>query len=88
MTSSSNPSSRLTRAFVFCDILTGPLFFAVAITQAFLRPGYNIRLNSISQLSLGDLDGSRSLAFLLRGLLAVARAIRTRRLLKRQKGGT
>ncbi len=84
----STDNSGLTKALVFCGILTGPLFFAVAIIQAVTRPGYNIRLNAISQLSLGDLGWIQITSFLLTGLLAVACAVGTRRLLKGQKGGT
>ncbi len=80
--------SGLTRALLVCGTLTGPLFFAVAIIQALTRPGYNIRVNAISQLSLGDLGGIQIASFLLTGLLAVAGAIGVRRMLKGQKGGT
>lgn len=79
--------SGLTRALLACGIVTGPLFFAVAIIQAFTRPGYNIRLNAISQLSLGDVGWIQITSFLLTGLLAVACAIGVRRVLKGQKGG-
>jgi hypothetical protein len=81
-------SSRLTKTLLLCGTLTGPLFFAVAIVQALTRPGFNIRLNAISQLSLGDLGWIQIASFLLTGLLAVACAIGVRRLLKGQKGGT
>lgn len=80
--------SGLTRALLACGAFTGPLFFAVAIVQALTRPGYNIRLNAISQLSLGDLGGIQIASFLLTGMLAVACAIGMRRMLKGQKGGT
>jgi hypothetical protein len=81
-------SSRLTKTLLLCGTLTGPLFFAVAIVQALTRPGFNIRLNAISQLSLGDLGWIQIASFLLTGLLALACAIGVRRQLKGQKGGT
>ncbi len=81
-------NSKLTKALILCGTLTGPLFFAVAIIQAVTRPGFKVRLNAISQLSLGDLGWIQIASFLLTGLLAVACAIGVRRLLKGQKGGT
>lgn len=81
-------NSRLTKTLLLCGTLTGPLFFAVAIVQALARPGFNVRLNALSQLSLGDLGWIQIASFLLTGLLAVACAIGVRRLLKGQKGGT
>ena len=81
-------ASGVTRGLLVCGIFTGPLFFAVAIIQALTRPGYNIRLNAISQLSLGDLGGIQIASFLITGLLAVACAIGARRMLKGQKGGS
>ena len=76
-----------TRALLTCGIFTGPLFFVVAIIQALTRPGYDIRQNAISQLSLGDLGWIQITSFILTGLLAVASAIGVRRMLKGQKGG-
>jgi len=77
----------LTRALLLCGVFTGPLFFIVAIVQMITRPGYNIRINAISQLSLGDLGWIQIMSFLLTGLLAVACALGARRMLKGQKGG-
>jgi hypothetical protein len=77
----------MTGVLLTCGIITGPLFFIVAIIQAFTRSGYNIRQNAISQLSLGDLGWIQVTSFLLTGLLAVACAIGVRRMLKGQKGG-
>jgi len=74
-----------TKMLLSCGILTGPLFFVVAIIQAVTRPGYITLLNAISQLSLGDLGWIQTTSFLLTGLLAVAHGVR--RLLKGQKGG-
>ena len=81
-------SSRLTKTLLLCGTLTGPLFFAVAIIQALTRFGFNIRLNAISQLSLGKLGWIQVVSFLLTGLLALACAIGVRRQLKGQRGGT
>ncbi len=85
--SADSRGSGLTRVLLSCGIITGPLFFAVAIIQAITRPGYNIRQNAISQLNLGDLGWIQITSFVLTGLLAVASAIGVRRMLKGQKGG-
>src|SRR6266536_1912099 len=61
---------RVTRALLACGMVAGPLFFSVAIIQAVTRPGYNIRQNAISQLSLGDLGWIQMASFILTGLLA------------------
>jgi len=80
-------NSALTRALLVCGVITGPLFFAVAIIQALTRAGYDIRRNAISQLSLGDLGWIQITSFLVTGVLAIACAIGVRRMLKGQKGG-
>jgi hypothetical protein len=87
MEATSRDVSKTTRAFLLCGIFTGPLFFVVAIIQALTRPGYDIRHNAISQLSLGDLGWIQITSFILTGLLAVACAIGVRRTLKGQRGG-
>jgi hypothetical protein len=69
-------------------MITGPLFYGVAIIQAFTRPGFHLGQNPISQLSLGDLGWIQIANFLLTGLLAVAYAIGVRRMLRGQRGGT
>jgi hypothetical protein len=78
----------LTKALLACGAITGPLFFAVAIIQVIIRPGYNIRQNAISQLSLGDLGWIQITSFIVTGLLAIMCSIGVRRMLKGQKGGT
>ena len=85
--SADSRGSGLTKVLLACGIITGPLFFVVAIIQGLTRSGYEIRKNAISQLSLGDLGWIQITSFLLTGLLAVACAIGVRRMLKGQKGG-
>jgi Protein of unknown function (DUF998) len=67
--------SVLTRVLLTCCIITGPLFFGVAIIQAFTRSGYDIRQNAISQMSLGDLGWIQISSFLLTGLKPARNAI-------------
>lgn len=77
-----------TRQLLTCGIATGPVFFGVAIVQALTRRGYNIRVNAISQLSLGDLGWIQITSFIVTGLLAVMCAVGVRRTLGGQRGGT
>jgi hypothetical protein len=88
MSADTKSSSPMTRALLFFGILTGPVFFVVAIIQMLTRPGFDIHHNAISQLSLGDLGGIQIASFILTGLFAVLCAIGVRRALKGQKGGT
>lgn len=81
-------NSGLTRALLLCGVITGPLFFIMAIIPGLARPGFDIHRNAISQLSLGDLGWIQITSFLVTGLLAIAGAIGVRRALKGGKGGT
>jgi hypothetical protein len=81
-------NSGLTRTLLAGGVITGPLFFVSAIIQGLARPGFDIRRNAISQLSLGDLGWIQITTFLLTGLLAIACAVGMRRALKGGKGGT
>ena len=87
MSADAKSSSPSTRALLLFGILTGPVFFAVAIVQMLTRPGFDIHHNAISQLSLGDLGGIQIASFILTGLFAVLCGIGVRRALKGQKGG-
>jgi hypothetical protein len=54
-------SLKWTRTLLSCGILSGSIFYVLAIPQIFTRSGFDIRHNLISQLSLGNLGWSRSL---------------------------
>ncbi len=87
MQGDASHDSRLTGALLVCGIITGPLFFAVGLVQAFTRPGFDIRMNALSQLSLGDLGWIQITSFILTGLLGIAGAIGVRRTLRGKVGG-
>jgi len=78
----------LPRTLLTAGMLTGPIFFAVAIVLALVRPGFDIRVHAISQLSLGEGGWIQVASFLVTGLLAVAAAVGVRRKLRGRKGGT
>ncbi|MFB9752117.1 DUF998 domain-containing protein [Paenibacillus hodogayensis] len=67
--------------------VSAPLFFTVAIVQAFTRTGFDIRHHAISTLTLGDLGWIQSADFIVTGFLAVLAAIGIRSLLRGCKGG-
>ncbi len=77
-----------TRALLAAGVVSGPLFYIVAIIQMFIRPGFDIRHHAISVLSLGDLGWIQIANFIVTGLLAILCAIGLRRVLRGGKGGT
>ncbi|NYI94294.1 hypothetical protein HNR12_000571 [Streptomonospora nanhaiensis] len=66
--------------------LSGPLFFASAITQMLTREGFDITRHPISQLSTGDLGWIQILTFVLAGAGALALAVGTGRTLTEGTG--
>jgi hypothetical protein len=71
-----------------CGIVSGPLFYSVAIMQMLTRPGFDIRRHAISVLSLGSLGWIQIANFLVTGALALCCAIGVRRLLRGSTAGT
>jgi hypothetical protein len=69
-------------------VVAGPLFVVVSLTQAFTRPGFDIRRHGLSQLSLGDLGWIQVTNFLITGLLAIGLAVGMRRALRPGRAGT
>jgi hypothetical protein len=81
-------SASLTRRLLAAGVLIAPLFYAVAILQIFIRPGFDIRHLAISALTLGDLGWIQSANFVVTGLLFIACATGVRRALRGRRGGT
>lgn len=77
-----------TRLLLGCGVVAGPLFMVVALVQAFTRPGFDLRRQAISMLSLGDLGWIQIANFLVTGVLALALAVGVRRALRPGRGGT
>ncbi|SDM61215.1 Protein of unknown function [Fictibacillus solisalsi] len=78
----------LIRLLLIGGVVSTPLFYAIAIIQAFTRKGFDIRRHAISTLTLGDLGWIQSANFIITGLLAVLASIGFRKLLRGGKGGT
>jgi hypothetical protein len=68
-----------TRRLAAAAALAGPLFYASAIIQMLTRPGFDIRVHPISQLSTGALGWIQIATFVLTGLGVIALAIVHRR---------
>lgn len=79
--------NNLNKRLLIGGAVSTPLFFTVAIIQAFMRTGFDIRRHAISNLTLGDLGWIQSADFIVTGCLAVLAAIGVRSLLRGGKGG-
>ncbi|KRC61281.1 hypothetical protein ASE14_10290 [Agromyces sp. Root81] len=81
-TSSAAPTGarrESTRRLAVAAALAGPLFYASAIIQMLTRPGFDLRVHPISQLSTGALGWIQIATFVLTGLGVIALAIVHRR---------
>jgi Protein of unknown function (DUF998) len=85
---SAATGTRRPSALLACGVVAGPLFVMVALLQALTRQGFDLRRHPLSLLSLGDLGWIQIANFAIAGLLAVAFAVGTRRVLHPGRGGT
>lgn len=83
----ANDSIQWTKALLAGGVVSGPLFYALAIIQMFIRPGFDIRHHAISLLSLGDLGWIQITNFVVTGVLAILCAIGLWRVLRGGKAG-
>jgi len=74
-------SERITKALLICGVFAGPLYGIVGAIQLLTRPGFDVRYNMLSQMSLGDQGWIQVANFLVSGLLVVAGAVGMRRAL-------
>jgi hypothetical protein len=81
-------STKRTKLLLACGTILGPLFYAIAIPQMFLRQGFDIRKNVISMLSQGELGWLQVTNFLLTGLLAILCAVGLKQTLQGHRAGT
>jgi hypothetical membrane protein len=77
-----------TQALLACGVVIAPLFYAVALIEILIRPGFDIRRMAISSLTLGDLGWIQVVNFEITGLLLIACALGARRALRSRPGGT
>lgn len=70
---------RSTRPLLLAGAFAGPLFYTSALVQMYTRPGFDIRIHPLSQLSTGDLGWIQILTFVLVGMSVICLAIGHRR---------
>jgi hypothetical protein len=85
---SSETTTRLTRALLACGVAAGPVFIVVVLLQARIRDGFDLTRHAASLLSNGHLGWIQITSFAVTGLLTIACAVGTRRVLGRRPGGT
>ncbi|MFB4278453.1 DUF998 domain-containing protein [Nonomuraea sp. MTCD27] len=77
-----------TTALLACGVVAGPLFIASVLAQALTRAGFDPQRHPLSSLSLGHLGWIQIATFVVTGLLVLAYAVATRRVLHPGRGGT
>jgi hypothetical protein len=81
-------SAATTRTLLGCGAVAGPLFLVITFAQVATREGFDLRRHPFSMLSLGDPGWVQITAFVVTGLLFLAAAVGTRRVLAGRRGGT
>lgn len=74
-------SETITKALLICGVVAGPLYMVVGAIQVLTRPGFDVRYNMLSQMSLGDQGWIQIANFVVGGLLVLAGAVGIRRAL-------
>ncbi|TMR08141.1 DUF998 domain-containing protein [Nonomuraea turkmeniaca] len=77
-----------TTALLACGVVAGPLFIISVLAQALTRAGFDLQRHPLSSLSLGPLGWIQITTFVVTGLLVLAYAVATRRVLRPGRGGT
>src|SRR5687768_11354689 len=81
MTQPDDSRTTGTRRLLAAGVLAGPLFVVVVLIQLAITPGFDLGRHPISLLSLSDNGWIQIANFVLGGLLAIAFAVGTRRVL-------
>jgi hypothetical protein len=81
-------SDGLIRALLLGGVIAGPLYLVVGLTEAFTRPGFDIRRHDLSLLANGDLGWIHVTDLVVTGLLVVAGAVGMRASLTAGRGRT
>lgn len=77
---------RSTRPLLLAGAFAGPLFYLSALVQMLTRPGFDIRVHPLSQLSTGALGWIQILTFVLAGLGLICLSVGHRRVVTRGIG--
>jgi hypothetical protein len=70
-----DPAARVTRSLLGYGALAGPLYVAVALAQAIVRPGFDLTRHDVSLLANGSFGWVQIANFLAAGLMVVACAV-------------
>lgn len=76
-----------TPTLLACGVVSGPLYVAVALFQVLTRDGFDLSRHPLSLLSLGDRGWIQIANFVAAGLLAIAFAVGSRRVLHPGRAG-
>ena len=76
----------MTRSLLGYGIIAGPLYVAVSVTQALVRPGFDPTRHAWSLLANGDWGWIQIANFIVTGLMTVAFAVGLRRCLAPRPG--
>lgn len=88
MTTPSARPSPTTRSLLYCGAVGGPLFSLVVVAQELTRPGFDPKVNALSQLSTGEGGWLQIANFVVAGLLVTASAVGIRRTVRTGPGRT
>ncbi|HEX6507401.1 MAG TPA: DUF998 domain-containing protein [Chloroflexota bacterium] len=78
---SCDPATRVTKSLLGYGVIAGPLYVAVVLIQALIRPGFDLVRDDVSLLSNGTLGWIQIANFAVTGLMVVACSIGIRRAL-------
>ncbi|HEU4425371.1 MAG TPA: DUF998 domain-containing protein [Pilimelia sp.] len=79
-----SPAARITRSLLGYGVIAGPVFVAVALSQALTRDGFDLGRHAWSLLANGHLGWIQVTNFIVVGLMTVAAAVGLRRALTQQ----
>jgi hypothetical protein len=74
-----DPATQVTRSLLGYGMIAGPLYVAVSLAQALVRPGFDLRRHQWSLLATGDLGWVQVANFLVTGAMVLAFAVGLRR---------
>jgi hypothetical protein len=83
-----DPATRVTRSLLGYGVFVGPMYVVVVVTQALLRPGFDLSRDDASLLSNGNLGWIQVANFAVSGLMVIACAVGVRRALHAGRGAT
>lgn len=81
-------SKNLVKTLLTCGVIAGPIYIIIGAIEILIRPGFDMRVNALSQMTLGDLGWIQVLNFIVAGILVLAGAYGIRKVLSPSRLGT